>query len=127
MSKKIRFRVYEDPQTKNRFVIYTRNHCIVLPDEDGCSLTDVICESMMWSVIMGVKIPKDDEGWLDVDLDEESTFVLPHVVVDLHSRALLHGGCTIWVISGPIFDEAMALEKEEADAGTDVQPDAAQG
>lgn len=102
-----RFRLYHDPKTGNQFVVFARGH-VVVPGKDGWdSGADVIIDSMMWALMMGVDVPEGDAGWFEAEMvGDEIKF--QYVECTIAHRGLLHGGCTVFLVGGPTFNEAKA-------------------
>ena len=95
VTRKIGFYVFNDDKG-NRFVF------------PGVCKVDH--ESVDWAYRMTLTtalLLKEEPDLLYVD-EVDGVINMPHVPADATHHNFLHGGSTVWIIGGPIFDEAMA-------------------
>ena len=79
----------------NRFIF---PGLIVRPsDPKSISGSDVILRSMSLSCVLGVTLDKDR---IEIDPDN-----FPHVESDAGHPGFAHGGATVWLFDGPVFDK----------------------
>lgn len=69
-------------------------------DSDRPSL---IIDAMMFCITLGLEREKE---LLTVETDEKGSSDFPHIVIDLLSPHLAHGGVKVLAFAGPLFDEA---------------------
>lgn len=96
---KVRARVYE--KDGNRFLIPGHWYS---DDDDAIgmgSASAVMCESMMFSVVCGMKA----DEWLEMEGDNSGLGQLEHYLTDMIGSQFAHGGVTVMLIGGPLFDE----------------------
>ena len=93
----VRFRVYRDPRTTDEFVIFAQGH-VVIPGRKGWDASDVIVESMLWSIALGL----ENTGWLAAEMID-GEIQLAHVPCRMGSRALKDGTCEVCLVAGPKF------------------------
>jgi hypothetical protein len=85
-------------------------------DEDddnwpGMSITSILCDGMMLGVVCGLD---SHQEWLDVEAQPDGTADLVHVPYDMVGAQFAHGGTRILLISGPLFDAALAAVPEQS-------------
>lgn len=76
-------------------------------DEDwqGMSISSILCDGMMLGVVCGLD---SHQEWLDLEPKEDGTADLTYVPYEMIGRVFAHGGTKVMLISGPLFDAAMA-------------------
>ena len=82
----------------NRFL----NPLFWWPDEERPA--GWLVDAMMYSLQLGIDYEPD---LMELEVDEGALLV-PHVRTTISGPQLLHGRGTIWMISGPLFDECRA-------------------
>ena len=85
---------------------------------DGMSHSAILCDGMMMSVLCGFD---GKEEWKDFEATDDGHADLVNIPYRLVSPRFAHGAIDVLLISGPLFDEAMANEyREEAAEGGEV-------
>lgn len=102
MGTRVEFPVFNDGKG-NLFVFpgfYTE------PDNpDRLSATTIWSKARHIEMALGVTEEKDR---LCLETDDDGGMTFPHVIAEAMSRGFAHGGDTVWLISGPTFDECAA-------------------
>jgi hypothetical protein len=104
-----RFRRYRNPKTGDDFVFMSKGH-VLLPNTPGWdSSYDIDCATRnLLMMSSDIKLSPINDGWFDVPyIDGTASF--DSVKCQLISSMFAHGGCHARIISGPTFDEALAL------------------
>lgn len=72
---------------------------------EGC--LSAISNALMYSVVCGLK---EEPGWMEIQADETGKADFVHVPQFIAGSGFAHGGFTVFLISGPIFDAAQEAE-----------------
>lgn len=99
---KVRARVYT--KDGNRFLIPGHWYCDDDPDVGMGSAASVICDSMMWGIVCGLKA----DDWIDLEAGEDGKGTVEHYEYQMNGRQFAHGGVTVFLIGGPLFDDEHA-------------------
>lgn len=69
-------------------------------EEDRPTKCDLILQAMSISMATGTKA---DEDWFEFD-----PAVFPHIKTEILHPSFMHGGATVLMFAGPVFDAAVA-------------------
>lgn len=64
-------------------------------------------DAMMFAVVIGCKAAP---GWLEVSTDADGRADLPNQPYDLVGRQFAHGGVSVMLIGGPVFEECWSMD-----------------
>lgn len=70
---------------------------------DYAESTKVLFDTLMYECVLDAKAEPD---WLTIETDDEGRADIVHVLYDIIGRQFAHGGITVALIGGPLFDEA---------------------
>lgn len=76
-------------------------------DWQGMSISSILCDGMMLGVVCGLDNRQD---WLEIETKDDGTADLINIPYRMVGSQFAHGAIDILLISGPLFDEAMAME-----------------
>jgi hypothetical protein len=99
---KVRARVYT--KDGNRFLIPGHWYCDDDPDIGMGSASNVICDSMIWGIVCGMKA----DEWVDLDAGEDGHGTIEHYVYNMDGAQFAHGRVTVFLIGGPMFEDEHA-------------------
>lgn len=65
--------------------------------------SEVLIDAMTFSVVLNLTMEPDA---IEMPRDADGHIEIPHIATQLMSRRLEHGGVNVYIISGPMFDNA---------------------
>jgi hypothetical protein len=100
------FRMHIFESYGNRFA-FSGTYSYYMGTEEELFTPEYDCSSFASLGMMGLDIKYTGEH-LDIPATEEGEIVFEHLKGEIHSSRFMHGGATVFYLSGPLFDEAKA-------------------